>query len=66
MRSDDGWFGHEERTKNDRRAKRVYVGECSGIRSVGRPGKRWIDTVKDEGVFMEKRFRCETSKENGA
>ena len=26
---------------------REYVGECAGIRSLGRPRKRWIDTVKD-------------------
>ena len=28
-------------------AKRVYVGECAGSRSVSRVWKRWIDTVKD-------------------
>ena len=33
--------------ENDRIAKRVYVGECAGSRSVGRPRKRWIDTVKE-------------------
>ena len=33
--------------ENDRVAKRVYVGEYAGIRSVGNPQKRWIDTVKD-------------------
>ena len=32
--------------ENDRISKRVYVGECAGSRSVGRPWKRWIDTVK--------------------
>ena len=32
---------------NDRIANRVYVGECPGNRSVGRPRKRWVDTVKD-------------------
>ena len=41
------WFGHVERIENDRLAKRVYVGEHAGSRSVGRPQKRWIDTVKD-------------------
>ena len=41
---------------------RVYVGVCAGSRSVGRPQKRWIDTVK---VFIEKRFQ-QASKENGA
>ena len=41
------WFGHVERMEKDRIAKRVHVGECAGSRSVGRPRKRWIDTVKD-------------------
>ena len=31
------WFGHVERIENDRVAKRVYLGEYAGIRSVGRP-----------------------------
>ena len=45
-RIDEGvlrWFGHVKRMENDRIAKRVYVRECAGSRSVG----RWIDTVKD-------------------
>ena len=50
------WFGHVERMENDRIAKRVYVGECAGSRSVGRPRKRWIDTVKEclrkRGLWM--------------
>ena len=41
------WVGHVERMENDRLAKRVYVGECAGSRSMGRQRKRWIDTVKD-------------------
>ena len=32
------WFGHVERMESDRIAKRVYVGECAGSCSVGRPG----------------------------
>ena len=39
------WFGHVERIENDRIAKRVYVGECAGSCSVGRPWKRWFGTV---------------------
>ena len=35
------------RIEDDSIAKRVNVGECAGSRSVGRPRKRWIDTVKD-------------------
>ena len=55
-RIDEGvlrWFDHVEK---ERIAKRLYVGEC-----VGRPWKRWIDTVK---MFEKK--RCQASKENGA
>ena len=54
-RIDEGvlrWFSHVERMKNDRIAKRVYVGECAGSQSVGRSWKRWIDTMKD---FLKKR-----------
>ena len=45
-RIDEGllwWFSHMER---DRIAKRVYVGECVGIRSVGRP---WCNGI---GLLM--------------
>ena len=41
------WFGHVERRENDRVAKILYVGEWAVIHSVGRPRKRWIDTVKE-------------------
>ena len=33
--------------ERDRIAKRIYVGECAGSRSVSRSRKRWIDTVKE-------------------
>ena len=33
--------------EKERIAKRVYVGECAGRRSVGRLMKRWINTVKE-------------------
>ena len=35
------------RMVHGRMAKRVCVGECGGSRSVGRPRKRWIDTVNE-------------------
>ena len=41
------WFSHVERMERDRIAKKVYLGEFAGSHSVGRPGKRWIDTVKE-------------------
>ena len=34
------WFDHVERMERDRITKRVYVEECAGNRSVGRPRKR--------------------------
>ena len=40
-------FSHVDGMDNDRIAKGVYVGECAGSHSVGRPQKRWIDTMKD-------------------
>ena len=36
-----------ERMERDRIAKKVYVEECAGSRSVGRSRKRWNDTVKE-------------------
>ena len=33
--------------ENDRVDKRVYIGKCASIHSVGRPQKRWIDTVEN-------------------
>ena len=35
------------RMERDRIAKSVYVGECAGSHSVGRPQKIWIDTMKE-------------------
>ena len=39
--------GHVERMGNYRITKRIYVAQCADSRSVGRPRRRWIDTVKD-------------------
>ena len=49
-RIDEGvlrWSGRVERMENDTTAKRFYVGECAGNRSLGWPRKRWIDTLKE-------------------
>ena len=54
------WFGHVKRMENDRIAKRLYVGECADSHSVGRPQKRWIDTVKD---CFKKELGCQTNKQ---
>ena len=54
-RIDEGvlrWFGHVKRIEKDRIDKRVYVGEGDGSCSVGRPRKRWMETVKE---FLRKR-----------
>ena len=55
------WFGHGERMEKDRIAKRVYVGECAGSHSVGRPRKRFR-----KGLLEEKGFGCQACKDNGA
>ena len=36
-----------ERISNSRIARRVYERECAGSRLLGRPRKRWIDSVND-------------------
>ena len=41
------WYSHVERMERDRIAKRVYIEECAGSRSVDRPRKRLIDTMKE-------------------
>ena len=41
------WFSHLERMESDRIVKRVYVEERAGSHSLGRPWKRWINTVKN-------------------
>ena len=46
-RIDEGvlrWFGHVDRMKKERIAKRVYVGECAGSLSLGRfvRGNTWV------------------------
>jgi len=49
------WYGHVERMGDERIVKRVYDSECLGVRSVGRPRKRWIDTVRE---CVRKRGLC--------
>ena len=41
------WFGHMERMENDRIGKKVCVRESLANRLVGRPRKRWINSVND-------------------
>ena len=40
------WFGHVEKMERDRITKTVYGGDCASNHSVGRPWKKWIDTMK--------------------
>ena len=56
------WFGHVDRLENYGMANRVNVGECAGSRSLVRPMKRWIGTVKD---FLKKRKKglCMSGKQ---
>ena len=46
-RIDEGVFRRFGHVESDRIANRVYVGECAGSCSMGRPRKRWIDTVRE-------------------
>ena len=45
-------------------AKKVYVGECAGSGTVGKPRKNWIDIVIN--YMKKKRFGCQASKGNSA
>ena len=54
-------FGHVERMESDRIAKRIYVGECAGSRSVVRPRKKLIDTMKE----CIRKTGLDVMKENG-
>ena len=40
-------IGYDERMESGRITKRFHVEECAGNHSLGRPRKRYIDTVKD-------------------
>ena len=50
--------------ERDRIVKIVYVGECGGSCSVGRPRNRWIDNVKD--CLKKRGLDGQLGKENGA
>ena len=39
------WFGHMERMDESRLVKRMHSSECEGSKPVGRPKKRWIESV---------------------
>ena len=45
--------------ENDRFAKRIYLGECGGSRSVEEMDRYC------EGLFKDKRFGCQARKGNG-
>ena len=41
-----GWAGHVARMGEERGVYRVLVGEPEGKRSLGRPGRRWVDNIR--------------------
>jgi hypothetical protein len=40
------WAGHVARMWNKRNVYRLLVGKPEGKRPLGRPRRRWIDTIK--------------------
>ena len=49
-------FCHVERMENERIVKRVYVRECAGSCSVGRPWKKVKNRFWEEGTRLTIRF----------
>ena len=43
-------FSDGSAMENDTIAKRIYAGECAVSCSVGRPQKRWSDTMEKRGL----------------
>jgi hypothetical protein len=39
------WAGHVAQVGEKRDAYRLYVGKPEGKRSLGRPGRRWVDNI---------------------
>jgi hypothetical protein len=62
------WFGHVERMEEYRLVKKIYSSECVGIRTVGRPKMRWIDSVKrcltDRGMSLSEARRMVHNRED--
>ena len=56
------WFGHVERTDDNRMARRVLMAEVSGGRVRGRPRLDWMDGVKvalfNRGMTVEDARQC--------
>jgi hypothetical protein len=40
------WAGHAARMGDTRNAYRILVGKPEGKRPLGRPRRRWVDTIK--------------------
>jgi hypothetical protein len=40
------WAGHVVRMGEERNAYRILVGKPEGRRPLGRPRRRWVDTIK--------------------
>jgi hypothetical protein len=44
------WAGHVARVGETRNAYRILVGEPEGKRPLGRPSRRWVDSIRWDGV----------------
>ena len=53
-------FGHVERMRDERMAKRVYESNVRGVRRRGRPRKCWINGVKE--VLARKGLNIQEAK----
>jgi hypothetical protein len=45
------WAGHVARVREKNNAYRILVGKPEGKRPLGRPRRRWVDSVKMDGMI---------------
>jgi hypothetical protein len=47
------WAGHVTRMREKRNACRIFVGKPEGKRPLGRPRRRWVDSINIDFLEIE-------------
>jgi hypothetical protein len=48
------WAGHIARMREKRNAYRILVGKQEGMRPLGRPRRRWVDSINMDLIEKER------------